>query len=138
MNDIEKPFNEITAEDIAIALANSANCELHYGLPVLLIDDDEYAVANGDEEANKAAKEYIEETLCYFNPDFLAEHSNMPESVFSHLASTGFDDNEAYKCIIHNIDDFVDDAINADGRGHFLSSYDGEEVEIDGYFLYRL
>ena len=40
------------------------------------------------------------------------------------------------------MDEFIEDAISADGRGHFLSSYDSEEVEIDiddeTYFAYRL
>lgn len=40
-----------------------------------------------------------------------------------------------------NDKDFVDDAISTDGRGHFLSSYDGEEHEetVNGryYFIYR-
>ena len=35
------------------------------------------------------------------------------------------------------IDKFVDDAIDTDGRGHFISSYDGEEVEAEEYFIYR-
>lgn len=35
-------------------------------------------------------------------------------------------------------DEFVDEAISADGRGHFISSYDGEENEQDDYFIYRV
>jgi hypothetical protein len=36
------------------------------------------------------------------------------------------------------IDGFVEEAISADGRGHFLSSYDGDENEKDGFFIYRI
>ncbi len=36
------------------------------------------------------------------------------------------------------LDDFVEDAVSADGRGHFLSHYDGEENEQGEYFIYRL
>lgn len=32
----------------------------------------------------------------------------------------------------------VADAIRCDGRGHFLSQYDGEEVEAGEFFIYRL
>jgi uncharacterized UBP type Zn finger protein len=32
--------------------------------------------------------------------------------------------------LIGDVDHFVDDAIGADGRGHFLSGYDSEEHEI--------
>lgn len=46
--------------------------------------------------------------------------------------------------LVNLLDDesrFVDDAISADGRGHFLGVYDGEENEedVDGdtYFIYR-
>lgn len=39
------------------------------------------------------------------------------------------------------MDNFVDEAISADGRGHFLNTYDGEEheEEVDGswYYIYR-
>jgi hypothetical protein len=36
------------------------------------------------------------------------------------------------------LDDFVKDAISADGRGHFLNKYDGKEIEvvINGAVLY--
>jgi hypothetical protein len=41
--------------------------------------------------------------------------------------------------MIKDMDDFVDDAIGADGRGHFLSHYDGNEVEDreSGLYIYR-
>jgi hypothetical protein len=29
------------------------------------------------------------------------------------------------------------DAISTDGRGHFISSYDGEENEQGDYYIYR-
>ena len=35
------------------------------------------------------------------------------------------------------LDGFVEDAISADGRGHFLSSYDGDENEENGFYIYR-
>ena len=138
-NDIEKPFDEVTAEDIKNALAVYKWRETFQELPVIIIDDEEYAVSEGEEAANKAARRAIEDSLCYFRPEFLADHSDVPEKVFAFLAGTGcFDDNEAYKAMIYDLDDFVDDAIDADGRGHFLNSYDGVENEIGEYFLYRI
>ena len=138
-NDIEKPFNEVTAEDIKNALAVNKERETYQELPVIIIDDEEYIVAEGEEEANKAARRAVEDTICYFRPDFLAAHSDVPEKVFAFLAGTGcFDDNEAYKAMIYDVDDFIDDAIDADGRGHFLNSYDSVEHEIGEYFLYRI
>jgi hypothetical protein len=137
-NDIEKPFNEITAEDIKNALALDKERETYQELPVIIIDDEEYAVAKDEETANKAARRAIEDSICYFNPSFLADHSDVPEDVFVFLANKCFDNNEAYKSMIYDVDDFVDDAIDADGREHFLSGYDGEEHEIGEYFLYRI
>jgi hypothetical protein len=137
-NDIEKPFNEVTAEDIKNALAVNKERETYQGLPVIIIDDEEYTVAESEEEANKAARRAIEDSICYFRPSFLADHSDVPEKVFVWLAGTRFDDNEAYKDMIYDVDDFIDDAIDADGRGHFLSPYDSKEHEIGEYFLYRI
>jgi hypothetical protein len=51
------------------------------------------------------------------------------------------DANELVKAVIRDIDHFVKDAILSDGRGHFLSSYDGEENEIEHkkvmFYIYR-
>ena len=46
--------------------------------------------------------------------------------------------NEALLKLIDDFDDFVEQAISADGRAHFLNSYDGEEIEEGEYFLYRV
>ena len=138
MNDIEKPFNEVTAEDIKNALAVDKERDTHWDLPILIIDDKEYAVAGGEEEATKATRQAVEDTICYFRPDFLAAHSDVPEKVFMFLAGSCFDDNEAYKAMIYDVEDFIDDAIDADGRGHFLNTYDSKEYEIGEYFLYRI
>ena len=37
-----------------------------------------------------------------------------------------------------SMDEFIEDAISSDGRGHFLSPYDGEENEEGDYFIYRI
>ena len=50
--------------------------------------------------------------------------------------------NDAILALIEKTDGglegFVEDAISADGRGHFLSSYDGEENEEGDFFIYRI
>jgi hypothetical protein len=38
----------------------------------------------------------------------------------------------------YGLEGFVEEAVSADGRGHFLSSYDGEENEQDGFYIYRI
>lgn len=49
--------------------------------------------------------------------------------------------NDTFYNLIDDFDSFVDDAVRADGRGHFLSGYDGEEGEeqVNGtwYYIYR-
>jgi hypothetical protein len=37
-----------------------------------------------------------------------------------------------------NLEDCLNDAISADGRGHFLARYDGEENEQGEFFIYRV
>ena len=111
--------------------------------------EDDYLVCT-DEEADEKAKEYIEDTLWAFNPWFLAEWSGVDHEVFEAIQS-----NERYegnndailRLIGDNLGDLVHDAIATDGRGHFLSSYDGEEHEVnlspytgenEYFYVYRL
>ena len=46
--------------------------------------------------------------------------------------------NGLVKALINDMDEFVEDAINADGRGHFLAQYDGNENEQDDFYIYRV
>ena len=39
--------------------------------------------------------------------------------------------------LIDNLNEFIEDAVDADGRGHFLSWYDGYENEENGFYIYR-
>lgn len=114
------------------------------GESVYIIEGREYLVYT-DEEANEVVAEYIMETLWAFNPYFLSAHTNLPGEVFESLQEKCESGNDAILRIVKgcgDIDYFIDDAISVDGRGHFLSGYDGEEneVEFDGvyYFIYRV
>lgn len=111
----------------------------------------EYAVFT-DEEATYATRSNILDTLWAFNPNFILKHTE-----FYRTSSVNEDEafeealgelqgricegaNPIVKALIANLDDFIWDAIEADGRGHFISGYDGEEIELDGgeYFAYRV
>ena len=142
MNDNNKTFDQITAEDIKNALADENIVrDSHWGLPVLIIDGDEYAVAATEQEAFEACCENIEDSLCYFSPSFLAEQTELPVEIFEALARTDFSDNEVYKDLIERvttIENFVQEAIDCDGMGHFLASYDLKERMIGEYRLYRM
>ena len=99
-----------------------------------------------DEEADEQAEEYILDTVWAFNKSFLNRHSEaiaeIDEKSFAKLQEGCESINKAILAMIDDKDDFVKDAISADGRGHFLSPYDGEENEVTvngvNYFIYRL
>lgn len=107
-----------------------------------LYDDGDYLVLT-DEEADEKAKDYILDSLWAFNHSFLRSHSEaidaIPEKEFTAMQSKlceGF--NAAVKAMIDDLEHFVEDAIRCDGRGHFMSSYDGEELEEGGFYIYRI
>ncbi len=108
-----------------------------------LIADSDYYVLT-DEEADNMAQEYIEDSLWAFNASVIVEVCNLDSSL-EEMIETFCEEkceeaNEAIKSLICNcsdIDDFAERAIELDGRGHFLSSYDGIEIEQDEYFVYR-
>lgn len=101
-------------------------------------DSAEYLVLD-EEEREEELQDNIKETCSYFIPEFLAEETELPSEVFKALV----DKNEAvYKllerCVDGGFEQFCEDAVNADGYGHFLSGYDGEELELtDDLFAYR-
>ena len=102
---------------------------------------EEYLVLT-DEEADEACSDNIYQSVWAFNAGFIIDHSNLPYDAADMI--TGFqeskceDANDTILALITDFDEFVEDAISADGRGHFLSGYDGDEVEAGKYFIYRL
>ena len=93
------------------------------------IGDDDYLVLT-DEEADDRVREYIEETIWAFNPSFLAVHTRVTEEAIKKLQEMCEDANEPLTAMIKDFDWFVEDAVRSDGRGHFLSGYDGNEYEV--------
>lgn len=102
-----------------------------------------------DREAYKAAADYIKDNLWAFNADFILQHSAVykettareDEEIIEALRmvqeSICEGANALVKALISDIDTFIEDAIDIDGRGNFLSSYDGEEHEIGNFYIYR-
>lgn len=106
-------------------------------------EDAEYMVLT-DAEADQAAEEYIKDSLWAFNTDFILQHSSLnnwnerTEKAFKTMQAELCESaNEIVKAVITDIDEFISDAIVADGRGHFLNTYDGEENEEGEYYIYR-
>lgn len=113
------------------------------------INNDEYILSNGnsyfvltDTEADEYVRSEIEDMLWTFNASWLASYTGLHEAVFEALAEGYENSNEAIMALINNagsMDEFVQDAIDADGRGHFVANYDGEEIELEnGYYAYRV
>lgn len=136
MNDI----TEITLEQLEELIEKST--EEHYGLPVIEYYDCEYAIAMDEEEADKACYEYIENTIWAFNPSFLEQMTDVPAELFEEVQDKCESINEALQILVMRtcgMQEFVDQAISWDGRGHFLSHYDGKEIELEcGAFAYRV
>lgn len=106
-----------------------------------------------DEEADELAYDYIMETLWAFTPSFLAGETGVNEEVFIALANNGKceSNNDAIMSIIKQsniqpqhdpLQNFVDSAIGADGRGHFIAHYDHNEHEVKvgnkTFYIYRV
>jgi hypothetical protein len=94
-----------------------------------------------DDDADERAGEAIRESLWAFRTDFLRRH------VTSVDALEALDTVRERLCeratplvlaLIDDVDYLIEDAIRADGRGHFLAGYDHEEHERDGWCLYRV
>lgn len=115
-------------------------------------DETNYIVCT-DEEANELAYDYIVDSLWAFTPSFLAGETGVNEEVFIALANNGKceSNNDAIMSIIKQsniqpqhdpLQNFVDSAIDVDGRGHFIAHYDHNEHEVKvgnkTFYIYRV
>jgi len=112
-----------------------------------LIDDGDYLVLD-DGDADEKAEEYIRYSVWAFNANFIACHcpDGIDEEHITALRGDSCEDvNEALIALIDagkGMEHFMLDAIGSDGRGHFISFYDGEEHEVTykdtEYYIYRI
>lgn len=133
--------------DKAMALAAFLQCDLD-DVSGSVYDDCELDGPGGtylvltESEADERTEAYIRDSVWAFNASFLRGYGS-----FSLLDTDDIDRLRGDKCesindafismIDSDWDDFVADAIGADGRGHFLAGYDGNEDEQDGFLIYR-
>ena len=135
-------FLEIATEDLEIPEDTE--------LPFVVLDTGvEYRVLT-EEQADEVAKEEIEYSLWAFNSDFIIRHcknyddmdcdefNSAVESLRYAQENCCENANGLVRALIDDIDEFVEDAINADCRGHFLAYYDGVENEQNGFYIYRV
>lgn len=96
-----------------------------------------------DEEADERCAEYIADSLWAFNASFVLSfigcRSARAEKAFAKMQGELCEDaNDLVAAMIGDrMPDFVKQAISADGRGHFLSGYDGSEAEVGEFYIYR-
>ena len=132
-----------------LELTKEEEQEIYYeSYDIYCFGNEEYMILT-DDEADEKVAEYIKDSVWAFNPSFLSSHSGIDEGVFKLLQDKCESANEAVLKLIKDFDKFVEDAVGTDGRGHFLSSYDGEENEIglfkffcpeynnETYYIYR-
>ena len=121
----------------------------YYGLTVFSYGDDEMYAIGTDEEADRAVKEYIKNSVWAFDTDFILIHCDLPLELapaLKHFQRTECEGaNDALLALIEkcgDFDKFVEEAVATDGRGHFLNPYDGveHEVEYNGetFYIYRI
>lgn len=137
-------FLELEADEIdEITEASYGDNTYEYGR-------EEYLVLT-DEEADKATEEYIRDSVWAFNASFIASEAGLYETEGMIVASGLIDmisaaqekaegANEGILAMIEGtcgLKSFVQAAISADGRGHFLAGYDGNENESGDYYIYR-
>ena len=125
-----------TEQEKIEALAKHLDCSIDEAV----VSMDDYLVYT-DDEADEAVYNYINESVCFFRSDFIAAHTEVDKEVISKLQELHENSNQAIKSLIKDFDHFVNDAVLSDGRAHFLSSYDGEENEVNvngnTYYVYR-
>lgn len=97
--------------------------------------DHEYLVLT-EEEATQRAIAAARESLWAFQGAFWGRYTNLsPDAVKALDKAQGTlceDFGSVLEAIVGDrLDEMLKDAVNADGRGHFLAGYDGEEGEID-------
>ena len=104
-----------------------------------------------DDEADKYVQERILDDLWAFNTEFVIAHSRIDvdesneESITKALKKMQEklceDATPIIRALLKNEEEFISDAVEADGRGHFLSGYDNEENEVsyedEAYYIYR-
>ncbi len=112
----------------------------------MLVEDGprEYIVCS-DKEADKRVADYIKDSVWAFNVTFIASHSKIDYDETLDIVKAIQDKcegaNAGITALIKNMKKFIADAVSADGRGHFLSHYDGEENEVmvggKRWYIYR-
>ena len=137
MDNKIKALADFLGESVENLRDNGNNCyQVEGGMEYLVLTDG---------EADEQARVDIEDSLWAFNAEFILEscglgsRSNVSHSLRKMQEDSCESCNEFIRALVDGtcgINKFVALAILADGRGQFLSTYDSEEGEQNGYFIY--
>lgn len=116
-----------------------------HGLTIFETPEGQFAVGN-DEECNAAVSSNIEDSVWAFRAEFICEYCGLPQDFAEVIRAWQEKKCEGANaalvsivCAMSHWDAFVRFAVQADGRGHFLASYDGDEIELGGnVYAYRV
>jgi hypothetical protein len=140
-------INTDSVDDRVVALAEYLGCSLDE------LDESKYSenswehgrreyLVLTESEADEMAWDCILDSVWAFNADFLIGHMELPYDAIPMIESFSRNKcesaNDTFLAMIKDKDSFVRDAISADGRGHFINTYDGEENEEGEYLIYRM
>ena len=137
MDNKIKALADFLGESVENLRDNGDNC-------YQVVDGMEYLVLT-DGEADEQAMIDIEDSLWAFSSEFILKACGLysDHNVINSLRKMQEDSCEGCNDFIRalvggtcGIEEFTEQAILADGRGQFLSTYDGEEWEQDGYYIY--
>lgn len=124
----------------------------HYGLPLYSTGKREFAIGT-DAEADAAAAVNIKDSIWAFNASFILEQCGLPldleECIKTYQEKKCESANDSLLALVEKcaatrsgagdgLKEFTAAAVSADGRGHFLSGYDGNENEQVGFYIYRV
>jgi len=101
------------------------------------LSDLEYFVLT-DEEADQKAKEYIKDSIWAFKSSFISSHTGINKDIIKSVQEHCESSNEVLLRSIKDLQKFINEAIATDGRGHFISFYDGHEQEEGEFYIYRM
>jgi hypothetical protein len=139
---------DTTTEQRIVALAKYLGCEID-DISLSRYEDNAFEARGGeylvltDNEADERAHREIKDSLWAFRAEFIASHSTNGwsdecvkslQKMQNELCESA---NPIIEALIKDMDHFVSDAISSDGRGYFISRYDGEENEEGEFYIYR-
>ena len=144
-------FSENEINEVVV----TKNWDSYYSEYRFDVNGEEYLVLD-DDRAQATAFREISQCLWAFRPDFIVAHlrecvlyadysfdlSDLTDAIRRVQEKLCEGANAIIYALIDDLEEFVEDAIAADGRGNFISSYNREEheVTVDGetYYIYRL